>query len=195
MIATSQPLFGPCVPSSLTGPSATHVTKTPTRTEATAIRLASRHVAARSRRTVGSLMGDDATTGSRRAQVRRGARSPDSCSRRSLSSSTGRCSGSRSGRVGRRRPTRSPRRARRRRPRRSSPAAAPPARCGAAVRLVDRRDDRAVGRGRQLLPADLRGRRSGASRPCTSSCSAGARARSGWRWPRSCGASWPRASR
>ena len=50
MITASQPLFGPCVPSSLTGPSATHVTNTPTRTAATATRLASRHVAARSRR-------------------------------------------------------------------------------------------------------------------------------------------------
>ena len=34
-----------------------------------------------------------------------------------------------------------------------------PARCRAAVRLVHRGDDRAVGRGRQLLPADLRRRR------------------------------------
>ena len=41
-IAASQPLFGPCVPSSLTGPSATHVTKTPTSTAATAIRHTSR---------------------------------------------------------------------------------------------------------------------------------------------------------
>ena len=33
---TSQPLFGPCVPSRLTGPSLVHVTKTPTVAAATA---------------------------------------------------------------------------------------------------------------------------------------------------------------
>ena len=54
-IAASQPSFGPCVPSSRTGPSASHVTKTPTRTAATAIRHTSRrlHLAVAGRVRVG----------------------------------------------------------------------------------------------------------------------------------------------
>ena len=71
-IAASQPLFGPCVPSSLTGPSATQVTKTPTRTAATATLLTSRHVASLRSRGVESLMADDATTPARRRRGRKG---------------------------------------------------------------------------------------------------------------------------
>ncbi len=72
-IAASQPSFGPCVPSSRTGPSATHVTKTPTRTAATATRHTSRRRAPPSPRGLGSLMADDATTPARRGRGRRSA--------------------------------------------------------------------------------------------------------------------------
>ena len=67
----------------------------------------------------------------------------------------------------------------------------------AALRLclVDRRDDRAVGRGKDIFPADLRGRRGLRARRCTSSCSAGARAGSGRSWQLCSSGSWRRVSR
>ena len=169
-IAASQPLFGPCVPSSRTGPSATQVTKTPRSDggDRDPTHEPPAH-ALPSPRGVGSPMADDATTPARRPRGRRGV------------AITGLALAALFVVVYRQvlgitqRPSWPP------------PADAvtsagaqaateafvardgdAPARCGAPVRLVDRRDDRAVGRGRRASSRGSSRTSKRPNRPCTS---------------------------